>query len=798
MSIMLIINFVISISAICCATNIAFSTGASVTPITSIKSKRGIVDASQDFRKDKEQSRSVITRSNTQTPRISSSQNINPKSLPASYRSASNNQRAFNANPNHKSGSYAYGSVPKRPLPYPVRQTESAIRNSHLAPYLNALNNPYAQKAATSGEKPLDASKSITSQSLQKLQGAYSPSYNAFYQDKPIELSGFSDFEYPSYASINKLISQSAPTVQVPVYQASYPLSKITDYTSSFPTVASVVAPSSDKTPQGTKQKEATVNVNGKKISVPIIQLQSSPNFSGVLPAFESQPLLLSANYPTETDLGFNFGTGPKFNMALQSRNVSPFLSPLSSFQGQVVPIQTANSSPQFPQYKGASIGVYPVPSNVPKVQGNYESLYSQPQLHFGKEHSGNVQPVNVQQNIVHPSVSTGDILEDAEIINPKNPEPHTPQPDDDEDGERYKHPEKENERSSEDNDTERRPRKYFKESPTESNFKPSTAFPFKEYDERFGKYSRAQSDDEDSDKPYKNYSSLEEDEEEKERDSSSEDRAEYAESPKSSRDSYEEEDEEEEESHKKERREETDEDSNEEVAPKRSKYYVKDFEQEFENSYREELPKEEYEHVKEVPEIDSYDDPKPKQRQKNNNQSPVNHEQPEESIDQEFRVSHKNRKIPKISYRDSMAYGSDLSAKKAPKVIYEESFGYKTPEVIKYSKHAKTEATTIDKYLTAKKSPKEDSYLRAAKYYKFKSPKTGGELISKNKDPYSQSSTNNWKINKSSLEDTIFRSNTKQLSDSSDRPSFHRSITMNGQVRPLVNAEIFHDLTGI
>ena len=78
-------------------------------------------------------------------------------------------------------------------------------------------------------------------------------------------------------------------------------------------------------------------------------------------------------------------------------------------------------------------VGVYPVPSNVHKVQGNYEPLYSQPQLHFSKAHSGTVQLVNVQQNIVHSSVSTGDILEDAEIINPKNPEPHTPQPDDDE-----------------------------------------------------------------------------------------------------------------------------------------------------------------------------------------------------------------------------------------------------------------------------------------------------------------------------------------------------------------------------
>lgn len=202
-----------------------------------------------------------------------------------------------------------------------------------------------------------------------------------------------------------------------------------------------------------------------------------------------------------------------------------------------------------------------------------------------------------------------------------------------------------------------------------------------------------------------------------------------------------------------------------------------------------------EYEHVKEVPEIDSYDDPKPKQQQKNNNQSPVNHEQSEESSDQEFRVSYKNRKTPKISHRDSMAYGSDLSAKKAPKVIHEESFGYKNPETRKYSKHARTEAATIDKYSTTKKSPKEDSYLRAAKYYKFKSPKTDGKLIPKNKEPYLHSSANNWKL-KSSLGDTVSRSNTKQLSDPDDRASFYGSSRVNGHSP--TNAEIFRDLTGI
>lgn len=347
---------------------------------------------------------------------------------------------------NHGPGSYAYGSVPKQPLSYvssPIHQIKAEQSPSNLlAPYFDVLNNPDAYKTARSVEKPLDASKSIVPQSLQKLQGIYSPSYNAFYQDKPIELASFSNFEYPSYTSISKLLSQgvqndvSPSGVQAPTYKMTYPVSKITDYAQMYapniPTVSSVT-PSSDKTTQNLKQKtEVTIDVNGKKISVPIIQLQSNLDFSGVLPAFDSQPFLLSANYPIESDVGFKFGNGPKFNMALQSSNVSPFSSPLSSFQGQVVPIQTTNGNPQFPLYKGASIEAYPVASNVPKAQGNYESLYSQPQLHFDKELNGNVQPVNVRQNTAHPSVSTQGILNDVELINKKNPEPHTPQPDDD------------------------------------------------------------------------------------------------------------------------------------------------------------------------------------------------------------------------------------------------------------------------------------------------------------------------------------------------------------------------------
>ncbi|RLU20582.1 hypothetical protein DMN91_007193 [Ooceraea biroi] len=809
---MLITNIVLFISAVCSATSIATSTGTSVATFT--RSRRGIVYSNPEIRNNHDSIMGVQT-----TPRVASLQDVNSESPHYRGVKASDTQKVPYASPNHSgvgSASHAYGSVPpKRPLPYgssSAQQIESH-RKSPLASYFDTSSTPNTYRAATSAEKPLDASKLIVSPSLSNLQSeSYSPIYDSFHQDKSIELAGFADFEYPSYTGIGKLISQdfqhqpgaTLSAVQVPVYKTSYPLSKAGDYARtyapSFPSSgAATLHQSSDKSTPRTKQRnEATVNVNGKKITVPVIRIQSNPDFDEILPAFESQPFLLRTSYqPAESDVDFTFGPASKFSLTPQSRNVSPFLSPLSSFQGQVVPIQTAGNSAQFPRYKGASIEVYPVPSSLPKAQGSYESLYSQPQLHFSKEHGS--QPVNVQQNTVQSSISTEDVLDDVEIINKKNPEPHTPQPDEDDDeDERFTNPEKEYEHNSE-NDSAEQSGKHFKEPPTESDFRPSTSFPFKEYDEKFGKY-RAQIDDEDSEnKPhsrYKNYSANDDDEEDE---SSSEDRAEYVKSSKPSRDSYEEEDEEdEEESRKHERHEGSDNDSHK-VEPKQSKYYGKDFEQEFEESYRKELPKHKYVHVKEVPEIDSYNNPKPSRRQqKDDNRSRVNHEHREESKNYGSRVSHRNRKTPRTGYRDNAAYGTDVSANKTPRVIYEEFFGYKDPETGRYVKHAKTEAVAIEKYLPAKQSPKEDNYVRATKYYKFKNPKIAGGLAYKN-NPNLYLSANGWKSDKTLPEETLPGSNgIRQLSDPSDGASFYGMNVVNGQTRSLTNAEILRDLMGI
>lgn len=195
---------------------------------------------------------------------------------------------------------------------------------------------------------------------------------------------------------------------------------------------------------------------------------------------------------------------------------------------------------------------------------------------------------------------------------------------------------------------------------------------------------------------------------------------------------------------------------------------------------------------MKEVPEIDSYISPSPsKRQQKNSDQSPTKHKQPKESRSQESRIFRTNRKVPKANYGDSTAYSSDISTKKTPKVVYEEFFGYKNPEAKKYSKQTK-----IEKFSPIKKSPKEDGYFKTAKYQKLKKSKTGSEFTSKNKDPYR--SANNWKLNENSHEETITKSNVRQLSNSDDRASFYGPSVVRGLVRSLTNEEILRDLTGI
>lgn len=155
--------------------------------------------------------------------------------------------------------------------------------------------------------------------------------------------------------------------------------------------------------------------------SLPILQVRKSEELPSYVSSLQSQPLVLNP-----VDHQFNFAVRvPKVNSVQPS---APFLSPLSSFQGQVVPISTAANNAQFPQYKGATVElVYPTVSGFSTMA--YQPMQTQSQLHFGHD---NVQPVQPVDNLRH-SMPAEEIRSDVEIIDKHKPPP-PPKTDDEDD----------------------------------------------------------------------------------------------------------------------------------------------------------------------------------------------------------------------------------------------------------------------------------------------------------------------------------------------------------------------------
>ncbi|PBC34102.1 hypothetical protein APICC_09926 [Apis cerana cerana] len=207
--------------------------------------------------------------------------------------------------------------------------------------------------------------------------------------------------------------------------------------------------------------------------------------FSVAFPSYLSNLQNQLVLKPTVEDNQFNFGeaeTPEKVNTVQQLG--SHFLSPFLSFQGQVIPISTVANNAPFPRYKGAAIQVYPTVAGFSTTA--YQPLQAQQQFQFGH---GIVQPVD---NSGRPPSPSQEIRSDVEIIDEKKPRP--PPRSDDDNGDRaddddhdYAPPERQYEANSQDDDYEV---KSFKAPPAEGDFKPSTSFPFKEYDEKFGRYS--------------------------------------------------------------------------------------------------------------------------------------------------------------------------------------------------------------------------------------------------------------------------------------------------------------------
>ncbi|XP_071859352.1 uncharacterized protein [Bombus fervidus] len=355
--------------------------------------------------------------------------------------------------------------------------------------------------------------------------------------------------------------NQNAATdtnLQVPVYKTDYLLPKISE-----------------------SQSYAPMFQNMEKASLPMLQVQKSGELPRYLSNTQSQPLVLNP-----VDQQFNFAVRtPKLNSVQLS---TPFLPPLSSFQGQVVPISTVDNNAQFPQYKGAAVDVYPTVSSFSPMA--YQPIQPQSRLHFAHD---NVQRVQSVDNVRH-ATPAQEIRSDVEIIDKKKPAP-PPKTDDDEDNdEDYVPREKQyGTNSEEDDDYESRSEKYFKAPATEGNFKPSTSFPFKQYDEKFGKYSSQNRNAEGDKKPkYQDYSSSNDEDDDEQAPS-----AKYNSDRAPSKSFYSRQ--EDEENDDRQKTEETSDNAN------ASKYLDKNTDEEFETLYRKKLPRQEYIHLKEVPEVE-------------------------------------------------------------------------------------------------------------------------------------------------------------------------------------------------
>ncbi|XP_053997426.1 uncharacterized protein LOC128886503 [Hylaeus anthracinus] len=380
------------------------------------------------------------------------------------------------------------------------------------------------------------------------------------------------------------------------------------------------------------------------KVSAPIHQVQNGhqllPNFANV----QSQSLILQPidqfNFPART---------PKVNNVQMS---APFLSPFSSFQGQVVPISTTGNNPYFPQYKGAAIQVYPNIGGYSSA--GYQTLQTQPQLHFGH---GNIQQVQTLGGHRNLPPSQG-ILTDVEILNEKNPPPPKTDDtdDDDEDDEGYNPSDKEYRPNAQDDDDddESKPDKHSNAPLMEGDFKPSISFPFKEYDDKFGKYSNQNRDEEAEEKPFTKYSDFSSSSDDNDDDTASKYHFEDT-SPKPYN-KAEDEEEEEDEGYENQRNEDTSEDTS------RLRYIDKDMDEEYDASYRRDSPKQSYRSRSSRKNKDIYGS--------------------QDAIGQGSHTSFKYHKSPQ-GFKDNEGYGSDV-------FVFEGGFGHKIPKKIKIFSSAK------------------------------------------------------------------------------------------------------------
>ncbi|XP_048516234.1 uncharacterized protein LOC125502243 [Athalia rosae] len=734
-------------------------------------------------------------------------------------------------------GNYAvYGN--SQPLTSSAQQQNGQgvqIQNAGLStPYYNTgfsgvpqTVKSYADKQSTGQYRAGNVQTPYEQQNVPKTQITYSPSH----QSDSYVVSNIGSYSYPQASGAGQGYHYAGQ--RGPVFSATSQINQNTPKGNSAgqvrPEFAQMYAPNhhsaSSFVPevQSTGYSPATVDFNGKRIPLPVLQLQSAESFPGFAQALQNQPLILDTDTPYQAQNDFSFLADFSKSLTPQAPNILPFLHPQQSNQPQVLPVRSANGSPQFPQYKGASINTSPS-WNLGQQAGSYEPLRNQPQLHFaGKPAPPPPPPPPPPQAtssiVYHPPLSSrpvAEIRDDVEVIKrKKRPPPPKPDFDDDDDlDDGYKAIEREYGRHQDDAGDDDTPQhgKHLKDSDSDSEFKLSRSFPFKSYDEKFSKYSKPSSDEDssDEDRPVSRYRSQSSAEEDDDYDGhSSTHHADYR-SHKARPGRYEDAGEE---SQKHERHDDAEEDDEHDKLPTSYKAYGKDFEQEFEDSYRKELPKNRYVHRKEVPEIDepsassyksySNSESAPKSSRYASKERKGYHQshdgEPEESTSYDRpHNSQKYRRGPKNGESDG--YGSNIRSynNKSPKVVHEESFGYRTPEPGSYSKYKKT--PTGDTYSSARKSPKMDSYLQASRS-SYKSPKN--DKAFENGDSYSYSSGSSWKSDKKSPEpaDSHGHATTdafKTLAQPDHASSFYAPAIGKENFFYSKSEKIVRDLTGI
>ncbi|XP_046432910.1 uncharacterized protein LOC124185820 [Neodiprion fabricii] len=671
------------------------------------------------------------------------------------------------------------------------------------------FNTPY-YTIFTTGASPVENQQNagflqapFEQQGAQKSQVTYAPNHQTVSYIDP-SLFSYPTQEATSYTQASPYFLQPSPAlaassqVQQNAPKTNIPEQRSSDFSQMYAPYHQSASNFIPAVQQSASLGPVTVDFEGKKIPLPLLQLQSAKDFPGFAQVIHSQPIALETASPAQAQTEFNFLAD--FTKSL-TPNLLPFLNNQQPSQPQVIPVKSANGSPQFPQYKGASINTGLGYNQERPAAGNYQHIKSQPQLQFGGKPALPVVPaapaapavpvIRPLSSVVHhPSVSgrpLGENRDDVEIIKKKKPPAPDPHDfDEDEVDEGYRAIEREYGPQHDDVEDESPHRgSYVKESSAESDFKPSTGYPFESYEDKFGRYSKPSSDEEaEDDGPssrYHHHSSADDDDDYDGH--STTHHANYR-SPQSRPSRYEYPGEE---SRKNERQEQAEEEG--ELAAFNS--YGQDFEQEFEDSYKRELPQSKYVHVKEVPEIEGTEPVTKYNSKSKESRHQAHEEEPEESRNYGSHSSQKYRKGPKNG--DSEGYGSNVrSYNRSPKVIHEDSFGYKSPKSQEYSKYKKS--PTGDSYSAVKKSPKKESYVKSSRS-SYKSPENDNGY--EKGDSYSYSTGSAWKSdNKKAPESRDYHGHASTAVKTLAQPD--SSFSFDAFAIDPRSTKIVHDLTGI